>query len=151
MANHTEKQIADTLIHLSRERGIEVTNLKLQKLMYYSQAWNLAFTREPLFDEEIEAWIHGPVVPTIFRTYKGYRWSAIDCPVHPTNSRRVLAHLASVLKSYGQYTATQLERLTHQEDPWRMARMGLEPDQPSRKVITKDAMRNYYSKLVHGR
>ena len=151
MAIHTEKQIADTLIHLSRERGLEVPNLKLQKLMYYAQAWNLVFSGQPLFDEEVEAWIHGPVIPTIFRTYKVYRWSAIDCPVKSIHQQTVVAHLGSVLSSYGQYTATQLERLTHQEEPWRMARLGLQPDQPSRTVITKSAMKNYYSKLVHGR
>jgi uncharacterized phage-associated protein len=104
-----------------------------------------------LFTDEIEAWVHGPVVPSIFRRFKEYRWNEIDCRVSPLSNERVLRHMNSVLDSYGKYTATQLERLTHQEKPWRDARVGLEPDEPSRRVISIDAMRGFYTTLLNAR
>jgi uncharacterized phage-associated protein len=139
-------KIADTIIALSRERGRnDVTNLKLQKLMYYAQAWRLVFTGEPLFLESIEAWVHGPVVPSIFRRFRDYRWRPIDCEVDPCESVDIRRHIESVLNAYDRFDATQLERLTHCESPWIEARKGLDPDMSSRNVISHSAMRDYYS------
>jgi uncharacterized phage-associated protein len=144
MANESHK-IADTIIALSRKRSLEITNLKLQKLLYYSQAWNLVFKGKPLFLESIEAWIHGPVVPSMFRRFKEYRWSPITCSVEASDDVAIIEHIESVLAAYGKFDASQLERLTHHEDPWIEARRGLEPDAPSRNVISHSAMRNFYS------
>jgi uncharacterized phage-associated protein len=139
-------KIADTIIALSRERSSgEITNLKLQKLLYYAQAWNLAFTGKPLFLESIEAWVHGPVVPLVFRRFRDYRWKPIDCRVEPSDDEPVRKHIASVLDAYGKFDATQLERLTHSEKPWRDARGNLDPDMSSCAVISHGAMREYYS------
>jgi uncharacterized phage-associated protein len=140
--------IADTIIALSRNRGSEITNLKLQKLMYYAQAWNLVFTGSPLFLESVEAWVHGPVVPSIFRRFRDYGWSPIDCHVEPVEDGATRTHITAVLDAYGKFSATQLERITHRESPWIDARQGLEPDMPSRNVITHSSMRDYYSKRV---
>lgn len=141
-------KIADTIIALSRERGSKVTNLKLQKLLYYTQAWNLAFTGKPLFIESVEAWVHGPVVASVFRRFRDYRWRAIDCPVVACEDDSVQKLVASVIDAYGKFDATQLERLTHHEGPWREARHGLEPDESSRTVIPHSAMRDYYAKRI---
>ena len=54
-----------------------ITNLKLQKLLYYAQGCVMALTDEPLFDEDIQAWEHGPVVPEIYHKYKSYGKSGI--------------------------------------------------------------------------
>jgi uncharacterized phage-associated protein len=140
--------IADTVLAISRMRGDSITNLKLQKLMYYAQAWNLVFTGKPLFLESIEAWVHGPVVPSIFRRFKDYRWSPIDCPVEPCEDEAVRGHIESVIDAYGKFTATELERITHHETPWIEARRGLDPDVPSCNVISHSAMRDYYGKDV---
>jgi uncharacterized phage-associated protein len=148
MTYYTAEQIADTIIHLSRERGIEITNLKLQKLLYYAQAWNLAFTGEPLFHDSIEAWVHGPVVPSVFRKFKGYRWNAIDCTVSPVADARVTAHINSVLDAYGSIQATRLESLTHREEPWRVARGDRPVDEPCNAVIDTEVMRRFYSSLL---
>ena len=106
MANYTVDQVADTLILLSRERGIEITNLKLQKLLYYAQAWNLVFTGEPLFEADIEAWVHGPVVPSIFRRFKIFRWSPITTELHPPHDEALEAHLGQILDTYGKFGAS---------------------------------------------
>jgi uncharacterized phage-associated protein len=148
MTAYTADQIADTIIHLSRERGIEITNLKLQKLLYYAQAWHLAFTGEPLFRDEIEAWVHGPVVPSIFRRFREYRWKTIDCPVSPLTDAQPIAHLNAVLDAYGSISATRLENLTHREKPWNVARGNIPIDQPSNAVIGRETMAEYYASLL---
>lgn len=144
---YTVDQVADTLIYLARECGIDITNLKLQKLLYYAQAWNLAFTGEPLFDEEIEAWVHGPVVPKVFRRFKEHRWNTISVPVSPIKDEALIAHLGQVLDTYGKFGATQLERLTHQEKPWQQARKDCPVDASSNEVIDHKSMREFYSSL----
>jgi len=139
------RQIADTIITLSRERGdLFITNLKLQKLLYYTQAWHLALTGAPFFGEPIEAWIHGPVVPSEFRRFREFRWNPIDTAGTPCTEERACQHIAAVLDVYGGFSATQLERLTHSEDPWKNARCGLDLDTPSRNVISQTSMREYY-------
>lgn len=148
MTQYSAEQIADTIIHLSRERGIEITNLKLQKLLYYAQAWNLVFAGEPLFHDSIEAWVHGPVVPSVFRKFRGYRWSKIDCAVSPSEDSRIIAHLNSVLDAYGSIQATRLESLTHREEPWKAARGDRPIDEPCNAVIDTDVMKKYYSSLL---
>src|SRR5579863_3943147 len=141
--------IADTIIARSRMRGIaDLTNLKLQKLLYYSQAWQLALADSSLFSEDIEAWIHGPVVPRVFGAFKDFRWKVIDCDVHSLEDSAVIKHVDAVLENYGKYGATELERLTHSEKPWIYARRGLAPDEPSRSVISKDLMKSFYRSLI---
>lgn len=147
MTQYTVDQVADTLIYLSRERNIDITNLKLQKLLYYAQAWNLVFTGKPLFSEEIEAWVHGPVVPKVFRRFKEYRWNTIDANVTPVEDDALLAHLGQVLDTYGKFGASQLERLTHQEGPWQKARKGYPVDASSNEVIDHASMQEFYSNL----
>ncbi len=148
MAKYTASEIADTIIHLSRGRAIDITNLKLQKLLYYAQAWNLVFTGQPLFRDSIEAWVHGPVVPSVFRKFKEYRWNTIDCPVFPLGDSGVIDHVNSVLDAYGNLPATRLERLTHREEPWRLARGNRPVDEPSSAVIDTDVMKRFYSSLL---
>jgi uncharacterized phage-associated protein len=149
MAAYTADQVADTLIAMSREKNIEITNLKLQKLLYYAQAWSLVLRKEPLFEADFEAWVHGPVVPSVFRRFKGNRWNPIAEKVDPIQDRLILAHLEKVMKVYGGATAGQLERLSHSESPWKNARGALAPDVSSNNEITKESMREYYSERMN--
>ncbi len=151
MAKFTADQVADTLIFLARKRKIDISNLKLQKLLYYAQAWNLAFYGEPLFNEEFEAWIHGPVVPRQFHRFKHLRWATIDTDVEPVMDAELHAHLEKILEAYGKASANQLERLSHSESPWRDARGDLAPDVSSKTVISKPSMKKFYSELRHGK
>ena len=146
----TAREIAATLIERCKTRGItDVSNLKLQKLLYYVQAWNLAFTEEPLFPDACEAWVHGPVVARVFGEYKPNRWAAISDPVGAAvGDPRINAHIDNVLDAYGDLGAAQLERLTHQELPWMEARAGLAPDEPSRNPISMNTMKDFYSSLI---
>ncbi len=150
MADVTASRLADYILSISRHDGRIVTNLKLQKLLYYCQAWYLAIANEALFDDSIEAWVHGPVVPSVFGRFKHYRWNPITDVFDDvrlaggTNERSVEAHVKEVLEAYGRLSGPQLEVLTHQETPWREARIGLAKDQASNNIISLDAMKTYY-------
>ncbi|HZB88263.1 MAG TPA: type II toxin-antitoxin system antitoxin SocA domain-containing protein [Terracidiphilus sp.] len=151
MAIYPIDHVTDTLIHVARERRVsDVTNLKLQKLLYYSQAWNLVFKNEPLFSEDIEAWVHGPVVPRVFRRFKALGWKTIESPVVSYGDTHLVAHLRAIIDAYGHFGATQLERTTHSETPWKNARGGVPDDQPSNVVITHRDMKSYFRALANG-
>lgn len=147
---YSAKEIANYIVTVFQKRHEAITNLKLQKLVYYAQAWHLALYDEPIFKERIEAWIHGPVVPTVFNEFKAYRWQPISKPVSffqfPEHAHR---HLNEVVRVYGKFDGVTLERMTHQESPWRDVRRGLEPDEPSNRVITHEAMRKFYGAKLH--
>jgi uncharacterized phage-associated protein len=135
------------LLYRFNDRGEHLTNLKLQKLLYYCQAWHLAHYSEPLFKEPVEAWVHGPVVASVFGEFKKYGWSLILEPIDITEfdiSEADCRHIDSVIDAYGHLRATELEDLTHSEDPWRVARQNLAPDQPSRANIALAHMCTFY-------
>jgi uncharacterized phage-associated protein len=146
----TARQVSDYFIVVSHEVGDPISNLKLQKLLYYAQAWFLAFYDKPLFDENIEAWVHGPVVPPVYGQLKvsGLAWQPImwapDKPVFPES---IEEHLIEVMERYGRFNAYQLELLTHSENPWRDARKGIPSDEYSNAIIPREAMRDFYRSL----
>lgn len=130
--------------HADRDAGEAITQLKLQKLVYYADAWFLANFDKPLIIEEFEAWAHGPVVPALYTKYKSHGWNALP----PESGERVppdvQGFLGAVFDEYGQYGAKKLEQMTHHEAPWREARAGLSPEAASKTKISKVLMRNFY-------
>jgi uncharacterized phage-associated protein len=148
MAEITADQAAGFLIALSQDAGDPVTNLKLQKLLYYAQGWYLALYNDKLFEDRIEAWPHGPVVPRVYGRYKAFRWEPITAEVDaPKLSEQVTSHLNELMEVHGAYSAYQLERSTHRERPWLVTRGNLPPDEPSNAVIDPELMREYFSEL----
>jgi uncharacterized phage-associated protein len=146
----TVEYVAECLISLSHEKNSPVSNLKLQKLLYYSQAWHLALFKNPLFEEEIEAWVHGPVVPQMFRRYRDCKWKPIPKSEIDFKRASFAGHLEDVWRVYGNFSAFDLERLTHSEFPWKAARAGLPSDASSNEIITKESMQAYYSSRLNG-
>lgn len=132
-------------------RNSLITPLKLQKLLYYAQAWSLVFRGEMLFAEDIQAWVHGPVVPSVYQKYKGYGYTTLP---QETSSASLESEEIEVLdvvwSTYGSRSAKFLEALTHIEEPWQKARMGLLSTQVSNKTISPQDMKNYYSLFVDG-
>jgi uncharacterized phage-associated protein len=130
-------------------RAGSMSAMKLQKLVYYSQAWHLVWDEKPLFDEAIEAWANGPVVPALYRQHRGLftlaEWRSGD-PDALTRSQRETVDL--VLSAYGKYSAQQLSELTHRELPWIEARRGLGPTERSQRVINPQVMQDYYSAVA---
>ena len=154
MAETCARYLADYILCCAHERGLEVTNLKLQKLLYYCQAWHLAILDKPLFSERLEAWVHGPVVPPVFGAFKEHRWNQIPVvdsePRIETGDSRwpIDRHVAEVLDAYGDFTGPQLEALTHREAPWRIARAETPADQPSSAVISHQSMIDFFRPQV---
>lgn len=106
----------------AEEDDIGLSNLKLQKLIYYAQGFHLAIHESPLFPERIEAWTHGPVCPTVYREYKQYGSGLIPAPsVNPvqelSDDERGL--LEEVFLVFGQFSAWKLRDMTHEESPWK--------------------------------
>ncbi len=124
-----------------------ISNLKLQKLLYYVQGWHLGLKGTPVFGDPIQAWVHGPVVPEIFQRYRHHRWNPIDMPTTDAVVADPYAkHIDAVLKVYGKYTADQLERLSHTEKPWLDARGDLPASAPSNAEITVRSMREFFAR-----
>jgi uncharacterized phage-associated protein len=140
--------VADFLLCESRERGEILTNLKLQKLIYYAQAWYLVLKKCPLFEEDFEAWVHGPVLPSQYFRFSRYSWHPItDELSKPQIKAAIDSHLCEVVDVFGSETAVALELMTHREGPWIKARGDLAPDVPSRNPISKASMSEFYSKM----
>ena len=123
--------------------------MKLQKLIYYSQAWSLVWDDEPLFPERIEAWINGPVVPALYERHKDEFKVTPEIvggnPAALTDAQRETVD--TVCQVCGALNAQQLSDMTHNEAPWRDARKGLRPNERGHSVITHAAMAEYYSSL----
>ncbi|MGM1048413.1 MAG: Panacea domain-containing protein [Bacillota bacterium] len=135
------------------DEGSSITHLKLQKLCYYAQAWNLAFEKEPLMDADFQAWIHGPVNSGLYNQYRDHQWQSID-PVPQFDKKKFtgdqLDLLEEVWKTYGKYDGRYLEELTHQEEPWQEAREGYSPSQRCEVVISNETMERFYSDFLRG-
>lgn len=125
-----------------------MTHKKLQKLCYYTQAWHLALFESELFRDRIEAWVHGPVSPRLYKVYKNYGWRKIPRVGNTPNiDQDIFGFIKDIYDIYGDFSGDQLEHLTHDEDPWVEAREGLGELEVSNRVITHESMKNYYRNL----
>lgn len=122
------------------EFGENITNLKLQKLLYYAQGFSLVWNEAPLFEEPIEAWAHGPVVRSLYSTYSTSAAKPLPTPREfdpGTIDPQTRELLEEVYQVYGQFSAWGLRNLTHDEAPWK--------DTPRNQVIPKEAMKRYFA------
>lgn len=143
--------VANYFIRRAHDAGEPISPLKLQKLVYYAQAWYLAIHGKPLMDEEFQAWVHGPVNPRLYSRFRGYGWQPIQEDVAvPKLRKEVVEFLDEVWDVYGGFTAVALERMTHNERPWKAARAGLPPDAASNAEISQESMREYYAARLNG-
>ena len=121
------------------EHGDTLSNLKLQKLLYYMQGFHLAFFDEPFFNESIEAWTYGPVVTVVFQEFKKYKKDSIN----PDNYHDDLVltddeqqMFDMVYSEYNRYSAVALMNMTHTEGPWKNHGIG--------DVITNEELRAFF-------
>lgn len=150
---YTASNIADYFIWKSAQEGKPITNKKLQKLIYYAQAWHLVFNEgKPLFNEDIEAWVHGPVVRSVYQLFKKFGFNPIISKVdkNPIEDIQEKELLDQVWKIYGTMDAEYLEMLTHREDPWQKARQGNESTERSSTVIDLGQMESFYRSKLNG-
>lgn len=126
---------------------------KLQKLCYYSQAWNLAFTGEKLFDNDFEAWAHGPVCRTLWNEFKDYGFNDIESNYYADvaksiKDKKVKHLLDEIWRVYGCHSAFELESSTHAERPWLEARGDLSELAPSTDILNNDTIRDFYRSFL---
>ncbi|OOZ35622.1 Panacea domain-containing protein [Solemya velesiana gill symbiont] len=99
-----------------------MSNLKLQKLVYYAQGFHLALYDQPLFEERIFAWTHGPVSPDLYHKYKEHGKSPItDVEYNPSDrfTDEQIDFLEEIYEVFGQFSAWKLRNMTHSEPPWQ--------------------------------
>lgn len=158
-------KLARYIVSFFDHKGDLITNKKLQKLIYYVEAWNLVYLNS-IYDENIEAWVHGPVVREVYDKYKKFGYSQIiqdysegscaskelrklEKSLDITEDKREL--IETVLEKYGALSSFQLELLVHQERPWLEAREGLGPTDKCNKHISRDTMKKYYNGLINAK
>lgn len=136
-------EIAEFVIKTAHDDNREIDNLQLQKFLYYIQGASLALKDEPLFEDEILAWKHGPVVYSIYNKYKEYSDKAITEKPSSTNAIKEFDQLliSEVYKKYSMYTAWQLVQKTHEESPWADAKQN--------DVISNEDIKEYFKKNVY--
>jgi uncharacterized phage-associated protein len=137
--------VFDVAALILREKS-QITAMKLQKLVYYCQAWSLIWDEKPLFKESIEAWINGPVVRELYEQHKGLFYvTPNDMTGNPENlNEEQRETVLAVLRDYGDKPSQWLSDLTHSENPWQEARKGLLPNERGHHKITIDSMAEYY-------
>jgi uncharacterized phage-associated protein len=144
----TADQVADYLISLAHERGESVNNMKLQRLLYYAQAWHLGIYDEPLFVDTIQAWMTGPVIPTEFWRFAPFGIHDIPSPaVRPELSAETKEFLDAFALEFLPLDEWQLESSCRHEPPWMNARWGAEIDPPCYEDISESDMRTYFRQL----
>ena len=129
-------------IQMNFEDSEYITNLKLQKLLYYAQGNFLAKKDNALFQEDFLAWEHGPVVRKIYDKYKtnGANGIKYEKDFKATIDEETERILEEVYNEYGQYSAWKLRNMTHEEEPWKTTKRN--------EVISKEKIRNYFKTKV---
>lgn len=149
--NVTIFNVADYFLSkLDANPGSSITPLKLQKLVYYAQAWSLVWEDNQLFDEPMEAWAHGPANPELYQMYKDYGWNNIgpvDFKEDSIFTKDQLETMDVIWDDYGDYDGKFLERLTHQEMPWIEARGDCGPGQYCDNVIDLGTVKRFYTEM----
>ena len=142
-APYTAMQVACWFLVRNREAITErdaelISNMKLQKLLYYAQGAYMAIMGGLLFDDPILAWTHGPVVGNVYHRFKVFGSNGIDVDDldYPEFDAETEGILAQVYDVFGQYSAWKLREMTHEETPWKSTEQG--------KAIDQDTIKRYF-------
>lgn len=156
MKKTTICSVADYVIVKLEEAGAGLNVLKLQKLLFYIQAWHLAIKQKPLFDAKFQAWVHGPVSREIYDRFSNTHmmYGAItskDVAEHDqaeSLDQEAADFVNEILEAYASYSGTKLERMTHDEEPWIQARGGLPNSARCETEIDEGLMASYYKQTL---
>lgn len=157
------KKIAEYTLLSLQQWGIDVSPLKLQKVLYYIQSWHLVYFDSPLFEDCAEAWASGPVYRTVYEVYKETprNESIVSCFKEEGGFGDKLQKLKeemslnaddcefldAIYNHYGTMSQDRLVFLTHSERPWNAAREGISPFEFSQNIVTHESQKEYYSSL----
>jgi uncharacterized phage-associated protein len=140
--------VFDVAQYILQKQNRPISAMKLQKLVYYCQAWSLVWDEKPLFGEKIEAWVAGPVIRELYNFHKG-RFEICSLEKgNPNNlTKKQKETIDAVIDYYGDQTAQWLSDLSHMENPWIEARKGIPDGANCDNEITIASMHEYYSSL----
>ena len=139
--------VFDVAKYILEKQG-PMTTMKLQKLVYYSQAWSIVWDEKPMFAERIEAWASGPVVRELYDEHKGvFQIPGLEKGNTDNLKPEEKETIDAVLNAYGDKPAQWLSDLTHMEQPWNEARKGIAPGEHCEIEITQASLAEYYSSL----
>ncbi|MBV2235580.1 MAG: DUF4065 domain-containing protein [Sterolibacterium sp.] len=148
-AQYTAPQLADYLLKKAHQHtGANLNLMKLGSLVYYAEAWSLAVFDRELVNEELQAWDHGPVFPSLWEKLSSKGWNALtaneldDCATTLDEDTRGL--LDDVWQAYGEFSQTELGKMIKQDGPWKAARRGLPDWDLSKRPIKRDGMAQFY-------
>lgn len=145
MAEHSATYIANFFVDMARyNENDTITNMRINKLLYYAQAWSLVQDKKPLFDEDFEAWDYGPVVPSVYKKYKSFKKNNIDVIDKDYSVNRLSEDDLSVLlmsySYFNQFSTSRLVDATHRRgSPWSVAYK-----KGKSTKIDKDSIINYF-------
>lgn len=143
------KALADYIIRYLHDKGMPITNNKLQNLLYYSQGWHLVLYGLPLFKEELQAWVQGPVQPKIFDDFKHYGQAPIGEPYISMDIKRpeMSRVVEFALDAFGILESEyELSRRVRKEDPWLNSRGNIPHDEECTNVISREEMFCWFSR-----
>jgi uncharacterized phage-associated protein len=140
--------VLDVAQEILRVKG-PMSTFRLQKLVYYSQAYHVAKHGQPLFSAPIEAWVNGPAVPRLHQEHRG-NFEVATVNGDPTRlSHGERQSIERALRFYGDHDSRWLVTQTHMEPPWVDARVGLGPSQRGSNLITPEALQRYFGKIFN--
>jgi len=140
-------KVANLFLGWANNEGDLITNLKMQKLLYYAQAWHLVYFKKPLFREAIQAWEFGPVVPKVYTEFKKFGYK----PIKYDNTgkekapftKQQLEYLTTCYDTFIKFSAHELVNMVHNEAPWKLTF-----NKKPYSVIDHQVMKVFYSKLL---
>jgi uncharacterized phage-associated protein len=161
-------ELSKFYIYHSLINGIDMSHLKLQKLLYYTQAYHLVyFEKQNIFDDQPEAWVNGPVYRAVYNSFKHYgvyqpikvkegsdekiemRYKQLKSSIDLSDEQ--WKFINSVLNYFGVKSHEELVLSTHRELPWNEARKDIGPFDYSNEKLSFDTMYNFYSKVLDKR
>lgn len=150
MAATNLNNVADYLLCFAQQHGDVMTPLKLQKMVFYADAWFMALNDgQELVADKFEAWVHGPVARPLYNRFSEYQWRPITEEIFlPELPEAIKSHLDEIYGVFGGYSAFELEQLTHQEEPWLAARGDTPTDAICQNIIDKNLTCDFYRKMA---
>jgi uncharacterized phage-associated protein len=154
LAMYDARSVANELLRLAKSRGLALTNMQVQKIVYIAHGYSLAILHRPLVRLSIEAWRYGPVIPDLYHALRRYGAGIVTDSIPIINMDKLTETdrklLATVLDAYGRFTGPQLSTMTHREGtPWR------EFYQPNASfnndTISPQSIERHYTELLNAR
>lgn len=137
-------EIAKKILAKGTESEDLISNMKLQKLLYYMQGFYLAYFDRPLFKENIESWMYGPVVPSVYKEFKSFGNNGIEFKGDVISLQSAIEEnlFNEVFRIYSKYSASGLMEMTHSETPWKSTKAGVG------NVISLELMKQFFKKRI---